>query len=138
MLQYVPGLGPRKAGALIKALQMRSAMGKAIESRQALRDENVLPPNVWHNAVGLISFDTRAEPHRPPGLEGCRIHPEQYTNAMKICFDGIFDDDEEIREEDEEEKQHEAVEIAMGPEALNKESRPPLTPSPSPSPSPSP
>ena len=54
------------------------------------------------------------EPTRPPGLDGCRIHPEQYAQARKMCFDSCFE--EEV--EESEEKFVEAIEWAMSPEGM--------------------
>ncbi len=117
VLQFVPGLGPRKAAALLRDLQSRSANQRAVESRTELLDEGLLGPTVWHNAAGFLIFDTarQAEPHRPPGLEGCRIHPEEYAHAERICFDGIYEEDEEPEETPQTMK--EAVDRAMGREA---------------------
>ena len=118
MLQFVPGLGPRKAASLMRALQSRAANQRPIEARRELKDEELLGPTVWHNAAGFLVFDTarQHEPHKPPGLEGCRIHPEEYDHAQKICFDGVYDEDAEP--EETEETLREAVDRAMGREAF--------------------
>jgi transcriptional accessory protein Tex/SPT6 len=117
VLQFVPGLGPRKAGALLRDLQSRSANSLPIQSRQELLDEKLLGPVVWHNAAGFLIFDTarQIERWRPPGLEGCRIHPEEYEHAKRICFDGIYDENEEPEENPQ--TMNEAVDRAMGREA---------------------
>ena len=96
-LQYVPGLGPRKAAALLKALQSMASNGEgAIEGRDQLR--GLLPPAVWHNAVGFFKFTNEATSPEPPGLEGARIHPEVYEYAQKMCFDALQDDNVEVDE----------------------------------------
>lgn len=101
--------------------QVRAANNKPILDREALRDEGLMGAAVWHNAVGFLIFDTRAanEPHKPPGLGGCRIHPEQYAQAMKIAFDGMYEEGEEP--EENEETKLEAVEKAMGMDAFKVE-----------------
>ena len=93
----MPGLGPRKAAALLKALQSMASNGEgAIEGRDQLR--GLLPPAVWHNAVGFFKFTNEATSPEPPGLEGARIHPEVYEYAQKMCFDALQDDNVEVDE----------------------------------------
>jgi len=118
MLNYVPGLGPRKARQLLRTLQTNASKSKPIEERGKADDGVGLRPLlgrcVWHNAVAFLHFGVEkrsAEPGKPPGLDACRIHPEQYAQARKMCFDAMLDDDEEVDET--EEKLEEAIEWAM-------------------------
>ena len=72
------------------------------------------------SAVAFLHFSEErraAEPHKPPGLDGCRIHPEQYPQARKMCFDAMVDD-EDVDETDD--KLNEAVDWAMSSEGLKR------------------
>ena len=90
MLQFVPGLGPRKAARLLRDVLAQSATKSAPETREQLR--GFLGPSVWCNAVGFIKFlppDVPGGLKHAPGLEGCRVHPESYRFARKMCFDAM-------------------------------------------------
>ena len=122
VLPFVPGLGPRKGRALLRALQARASQSKPIIDRTN-DDEGLkalLGECVWHNAVGFLHFAEEkrlVDPHRPPGLDGCRIHPERYGACRKMCFDAMVDEDDES--EETEEKGNEAVAWAMSPEGMS-------------------
>ena len=113
MLQFVPGLGPRKAARLLRDVIAQSATKSAPETREQLR--GFLGPSVWCNAVGFIKFlppDVPGGLKHAPGLEGCRVHPESYRFARKMCFDAMQEDEDEEAAETEEALE-EAVFAAM-------------------------
>lgn len=97
VLQFVPGLGPRKAAALIEGLT-RPAGDPRVESRAQLKDsaENsqlrpgeYLAPVVYDNAIAFIKIcgsDTLYIRDWDP-LDGTRIHPVAYAIAEKIGGD---------------------------------------------------
>ena len=109
MLQFVPGLGPRKSARLLRDVLAHSATKSAPENRDALRA--FLGPSVWCNAVGFIKFlppDVPGGLQHAPGLEGCRVHPEAYRFARKMCFDAMQEEEDEEAHESEE-----ALEMAV-------------------------
>lgn len=115
LLQFLPGLGPRKAFALLRELQQRAASNAEVESRQGLRE--LLGQCVWHNAVGFVKMAPPTRPGEaklPPGLEGSRVHPESYEFARFMCFNAVADEDEEQTEEALEA----AVSRAMWPDGI--------------------
>lgn len=121
VLPFVPGLGPRKAVSLLRALQARASTGRSVEDRDGMHE--LLGTCVWHNAVGFLNFGAERQSKdgydRPPGLEGSRIHPEHYEQAKKMCFDAMLDpdiDEDQIDESDA--AMLDAVDKAMSPEGL--------------------
>ena len=99
----------------VRALQAKASMGKPIESREQLNQ--LLPLCVWHNAVGFFKFKPEGQVAgdlpRAPGLEGCRIHPEIYEQASKMCFDAMLDAMQGDDTPDNDETRLEATELSM-------------------------
>jgi len=113
MLQFVPGLGPRKSAKLLRDVLAQSAA----KSAPATRDElsAFLGPSVHFNCAGFIKFlppEAVGGLQHAPGLEGCRVHPEAYRFARKMCFDAMQEDEDEEAQETEEALE-EAVFAAM-------------------------
>ena len=95
-LQFVAGLGPRKAAALLEGLMRTS--DSPVESRNQLKDsaENsqlrngeYLGPVVWDNAAAFLkvasTYSRYIRDWNP--LDGTRIHPVAYAIAKKIGDD---------------------------------------------------
>ena len=119
LLQYVSGLGSRKADALMRAIT--SQLGSHVVNRDALligaegsemlsKDMEILSSNVWHNACSFLIIRSRNEPSsvrkvriqgRYDVLDSTRIHPESYDYARFIAFDAL-----RKTEEDREDGQH--------------------------------
>lgn len=97
VLQFVPGLGPRKAGALIEGLT-RPVGDPRVDSRPQLKDtalDSHLRPGesltnvVYDNAIAFIKIcgsETLYIRDWEP-LDGTRIHPVAYAIAEKIGGD---------------------------------------------------
>ena len=78
-LEYVPGLGPRKAAALARAVA--AAPGGKLASRADLTGVGGLPARVADAAAPSLYVRGR----RAPPLDATRIHPDDYTLALRIA-----------------------------------------------------
>jgi transcription elongation factor SPT6 len=96
VLQFVCGLGPRKAASLLEGLlrnhdsplESRNQLKDSAENSQ-LRPGEYLGPAVWDNAVAflkVVSTDKHYIRDWNP-LDGTRIHPVAYAIAKKIGDD---------------------------------------------------
>jgi len=88
-LQFVGGLGPRKALALVQAVQ-RAEHGAAVQSREALEAAGVLGPVVFKNAAGSLRICLRSLGPEDGALDlnpldDSRVHPELYPIAHQLC-----------------------------------------------------
>ncbi|ROV99570.1 hypothetical protein VPNG_07725 [Cytospora leucostoma] len=105
LLPYVSGLGPRKAQAVIKGINMN---GGVVNSRDELvgdPDNNKLPvvgPKVWDNCASFlfIEYDT-SNPQSEP-LDNTRVHPEDYELGRKMAADALELDEEDVKAETDE------------------------------------
>jgi transcription elongation factor SPT6 len=96
MLQFVCGLGPRKAAQLLKVLKQNDNL---LESRTKLVTFCRMGPKVFMNAAGFIKIDTVKVSERSEAdayvevLDGSRVHPETYEWARKMAVDALEIDD---------------------------------------------
>ncbi|KAL1874863.1 Transcription elongation factor spt6 [Diaporthe australafricana] len=105
LLPYVSGLGPRKAQAVIKGINMN---GGVVNSRDELvgdPDNNKLPvvgPKVWDNCASFlfIEYDTSNPVSEP--LDNTRVHPEDYELGRKMAADALELDEEDVKAETDE------------------------------------
>jgi len=96
-LEFVPGLGPRKAQALIRAINRN---GGVVESRKSLyRDLNILGKAVFRNASPYLrvraSTKAAANLELNP-LDSTRVHPESYKLAVQIASSAVQNADEDV------------------------------------------
>jgi transcription elongation factor SPT6 len=88
ILQFVCGLGPRKAAALYQTLLLK---GGRLNSRVALNQ--ILGPCVYQNCVAFFrivpSKERRDQATQDEYLDSTRIHPDDYDLAKKIARDAI-------------------------------------------------
>ncbi|CAN0018367.1 unnamed protein product, partial [Hapterophycus canaliculatus] len=102
VLQFVPGLGPRKAAKLRERLG--TVLGGVVPSRKALLSSQLLKSLVYTNAAGFLRIRERGK--LAEELEGqldpfddTRVHPECYNTqdwAQRICANALdvqVDDD---------------------------------------------
>ncbi|PAV58988.1 hypothetical protein WR25_12833 [Diploscapter pachys] len=93
-LQFIAGLGPRKAAYILKILKQNDNL---IESRSKLVMTCKLGPKVFMNCSGFIRLDTAKISERTEAyvevLDGTRIHPETYEWARKMAVDALEVDD---------------------------------------------
>ncbi|XP_022665863.1 transcription elongation factor SPT6-like isoform X3 [Varroa destructor] len=97
LLQFVSGLGPRKAYAIIKNLKQTHSK---LEGRSNLVTSLKLGPKVFLNCAGFIRIDTNSFESSSSAyvevLDGSRVHPEMYEWARKMATDALdYDDNDE-------------------------------------------
>ncbi|KJE95186.1 hypothetical protein CAOG_08908 [Capsaspora owczarzaki ATCC 30864] len=93
-LQFVAGLGPRKAPALLEAIK---AAGGRPRSREAIGLTGNLGPTVLMNCIGFLRIFGVSDPDEDAGepssyidiLDTTLIHPENYDVARKIARDAL-------------------------------------------------
>ncbi|XP_075243578.1 transcription elongation factor SPT6-like isoform X2 [Convolutriloba macropyga] len=97
MLQFVCGLGPRKASAL---LQVLSRKNQKLANRTHLVTQVQMGPKLFVNCAGFIKIDVKSfDPDSTDEvtwldpLDSTRIHPETYEWARKMAVDALEYDD---------------------------------------------
>ncbi|VDM69768.1 unnamed protein product [Strongylus vulgaris] len=94
ILQFVCGLGPRKATHLLKMLKQHDHL---LESRTKLVTLCRMGPKVFMNCAGFIKIDTTRVAEKTDAyvevLDGSRVHPETYEWARKMAVDALEVDD---------------------------------------------
>ncbi|KAL8562544.1 hypothetical protein ACOMHN_045809 [Nucella lapillus] len=94
LLQFVCGLGPRKASYLLKILKQNNSR---LENRTQLVQVCHMGPKVFINCAGFIKLDTNSLGDSTENyvdvLDGSRVHPEAYEWARKMAVDALEYDD---------------------------------------------
>uniref|UniRef100_A0A914CC01 Suppressor of Ty 6 homolog n=1 Tax=Acrobeloides nanus TaxID=290746 RepID=A0A914CC01_9BILA len=94
VLQFVCGLGPRKAAHLIKLLKQNDSL---LESRTKLVTMCRMGPKVFMNCAGFIKIATDQIQEKTDAyvevLDSSRVHPETYEWARKMAVDALEADD---------------------------------------------
>lgn len=113
-LQYVAGLGPRKAAGLLKGIQAKSSSG--LVNRSQLVTLGITGKTIFMNCASFLkipeSYSTSSRRRanlsgeEPDLLDETRIHPEDYVLAQKMATDALELDSEDV---DEMEKNGESV-----------------------------
>eukprot|EP01012_Entosiphon_sulcatum_P004447 TRINITY_DN1175_c0_g1_i1.p1 TRINITY_DN1175_c0_g1~~TRINITY_DN1175_c0_g1_i1.p1 ORF type:complete len:1383 (+),score=276.07 TRINITY_DN1175_c0_g1_i1:257-4150(+) len=91
MLQFVGGLGPRKAQQLLQRI-LQPDNPENVRSRKALTEEYGLPPRVYTNCAGFIQVVDAEDSNNKSDsdrLDATRIHPDNYTLAAKVAADAL-------------------------------------------------
>lgn len=93
VVQFVSGLGPRKAAHLLRTIK-KSSTGGQLVSRQQLVKELGMTKVIFVNCAGFIKLDTDTLSDDFPDeaitpLDSTRIHPESYGLAKKIASDAL-------------------------------------------------
>ncbi|XP_077219251.1 global transcription factor group B1 [Tasmannia lanceolata] len=113
-LQFVSGLGPRKASALQRAL----VRAGAVYSRKAITMNGVLKKKVFINAAGFFrvrrSGLATTSSHIIDLLDDTRIHPESYDMAKKMAKDCYANAIGEDANEMDDDAQEMAIEYVRG------------------------
>jgi len=98
-LQFVAGLGPRKAQALLQALERKGGLVSSREEIGAIlsHDDEDYVSVVYKNCAGFIRV---CKKYFPPDhhalidpLDDTRIHPEDYTFARKMAADALEEEE---------------------------------------------
>ncbi|XP_043252748.1 transcription elongation factor SPT6-like isoform X1 [Colletes gigas] len=96
LVQFVCGLGARKAQSLIKILKQTN---QRLENRTQLVTAFHMGPKVFVNCAGFIKIDTNSLGDSTEAyvevLDGSRVHPETYEWARKMAVDALEYDDED-------------------------------------------
>ncbi|RUS16496.1 hypothetical protein BC937DRAFT_91142 [Endogone sp. FLAS-F59071] len=87
-LQYVSGLGPRKAQSILKRIE---ATGGELESRADLVTRKITTKVIWMNCPSFIRIR-----HPDDVLDDTRIHPQDYELARKMASDALDVDEEDV------------------------------------------
>ena len=95
LLSFVPGLGPRKASAILKRLHQD---GSILENRSQLITICEIGPTVFLNCAAFIKIDVQEIREKGTDsyiedLDGSRVHPETYDWAKKMAVDALEYDD---------------------------------------------
>ncbi|CAG8779175.1 15188_t:CDS:2, partial [Acaulospora morrowiae] len=93
LLQYVSGLGPRKAEVLVKKILSESNL--ELERREEMQTNGSMGNKVFTNCAGFI----RVRPKRVGSFDDTRIHPTYYILARKMVCDALDLEDDEAEEE---------------------------------------
>lgn len=103
-LQYVAGLGPRKALALRQGVALS---GGVLSQRNDLIQKNLMGGKVFDNCVGFLKI---VGTHDQDVLDSTRIHPEMYDIARQLAKIALGKGEDE---EDNDEDENELVETVM-------------------------
>ncbi|XP_039266664.1 transcription elongation factor SPT6-like isoform X1 [Styela clava] len=90
IVQFVCGLGPRKAAHLVKVLKQKNGR---LENRSNLVTVCRMGPKIFINCAGFIKIDTSSLGDSTDVyievLDGLRVHPETYEWARKMAVDAL-------------------------------------------------
>lgn len=97
LVQFICGLGPRKASALLRTLKKQQT--PILESRTQLIMNCKFGAKVFINCAGFIKIDTAQLTDTGTDtyievLDSTRVHPEAYEWARKMAVDALEYDDE--------------------------------------------
>ncbi|KAG5175016.1 hypothetical protein JKP88DRAFT_265969 [Tribonema minus] len=102
MLQFVAGLGPRKAAALRTGISQ--SLGGVINSRRQLLDRKLLGPSTYTNAASFLRIRKRGRLEERDDInpfDDTRIHTECYIKhhwARQICANALDVDPEDYQQ----------------------------------------
>lgn len=104
LLEYVCGLGPRKASQLLKVINLN---GGVVGSRAELvadpdQGRLGLGPRVWNNCASFLSIEFDSAEPESDYLDNTRVHPEDYELGRKMAADALELDEEDIEAEQQE------------------------------------
>lgn len=90
VLQFVCGLGPRKAAHIMQMLKHQNVV---LDARSKLVTLCNLGSNIFVNAAGFIRIDLEkvrdTSDEYIEQLDGSRVHPETYEWARKMAIDAL-------------------------------------------------
>jgi len=100
-LQFVCGLGPKKAANLIETLKNKSKSDEfqGLRARNQFITERLMEKKVFTNCAGFLKIEVLMDKNldfdnekRPESLDITRIHPDNYSLAKKIAKDALDED----------------------------------------------
>ncbi|KAJ1972877.1 Transcription elongation factor spt6 [Dimargaris xerosporica] len=113
-LEYVAGLGPRKAAHILKRIEAES--GQALGSRADLIMHNVMTRIIFVNCASFL----RVVPPDFDILDDTRIHPENYDLARKMATDALEVEVEDELDDDDNPSLYVEELMRSDPEKLNE------------------
>ncbi|KAF9998537.1 Transcription elongation factor spt6, partial [Modicella reniformis] len=116
MLQYICGLGPRKAQSLIKNIEADQNNG-SLDKRGDLVVRKLLTWNIFMNCCSFLRVHTN---FGGDVLDETRIHSEDYNLARKMAADALEIDEEGLEEYDNASQHVEELMRDDGAEKLNE------------------
>ncbi|CAR24361.1 chromatin-remodeling histone chaperone SPT6 [Lachancea thermotolerans CBS 6340] len=122
-LQYISGLGKRKATDFLESLQR---LNEPLLARQQLITHNILHKTIFMNSAGFLYISWNQKNQRYEDLEhdqldSTRIHPEDYHLATKVAADALEYDPDAIAEKEDQGTMSEFIEILReDPECKSK------------------
>lgn len=93
-LQFLSGLGPRKAQKLIQRIKKRN--GRSISTRSDMFDEQLLQKNCFCSAIGSVKVRVPIEKRSMAMdtalnlLDQTRIHPSDYAQMERIAVFCVY------------------------------------------------
>jgi transcription elongation factor SPT6 len=115
-LQFLSGLGPRKAQRYIQKLK---SLGKPLYTRNEIYENKILKKNCFVSSLGFTKV--RVPPEKRPDdmqtniLDQTRIHLRNYDHVYKLVTDCLYENQPDV----EQYKQQQAVnQIIKNPEKL--------------------
>ncbi|KAK9454459.1 SH2 domain-containing protein [Dipodascopsis uninucleata] len=97
MLQYVSGLGPRKASGMLKAIS--SSANGYLNDRSELVTKHIAGKNIFMNCASFLRIPWEDQAYRTDVseiLDSTRVHPEDYELARKMAADALELDEEDL------------------------------------------
>eukprot|EP00736_Rhodelphis_marinus_P000835 Rmarinus@m.21630 len=92
LLQFVCGLGPRKARHMLRQIERKRGI---LPSRKFLLEKGILDKTVYCNCAGFIRIRQDDDIDDWTGFDDTRIHPETYKHAVDIALAALDKDDED-------------------------------------------
>ena len=96
-LQFLSGLGPRKAQKLIMKLK---TLGKPLYTRNEIYENKILLKNCFVSSLGFIKV--RVAPEKRPDdmqaniLDQTRVHLRNYDHVYKLVTDCLYENQPDI------------------------------------------
>lgn len=102
MLQYVAGLGPRKAQALVRVISNK--LGGTLINREALIKLDIMTFRIWTNCCAFFKIDQDVQDlddqqGEVDALDATRVHPEDYDYPRKMAADALNKHEEDLEGE---------------------------------------
>jgi transcription elongation factor SPT6 len=124
LLQYISGLGPRKAAHMLKVINTN---GGDLEIRDDLAGDParnkrsaVSGPKIFENCASFLYIVYDDSEPDSDYLDNTRVHPEDYETAKKIVADTLDMDEEDVKAEVDEAGAHAVVRKLIKDEAQDK------------------
>lgn len=100
-LQYIAGLGPRKASGLVRNIV--NNLNSTLVARSDLIEEELTTANIFINCASFLYIPVENQVDTLSSsvelLDATRIHPEDYELARKVAADAIDMDEEDFAED---------------------------------------